>query len=292
MTTEIFIHDVGAGHAVHAITPDGKVIVIDLGCSPDFSPLEWLKKKTGTAIIDLLVITHPHGDHLDEVLKLDGLGMQVRQLSRPTWLTEAEIRAANQIDYTKHVDKYLEMNAKYVHGVRPEEKIVDNPAGTGGASIKLFWSQDCGHSQINNHSAVVSLSYATSTVIIPGDNEAPSWRVLLGQPDFVTTLKAANIFMASHHGRESGYCADVFADDRKPNLFVISDGVVRDTDAAPSYSQQARGWRVHARDGTESRGKNVVTTRANGMVEIKLGYTAPDKPYRAVTVDTFAPSAG
>ena len=41
-------------------------------------------------------------------------------------------------------------------------------------------------------------------------------------------MNSANIFMASHHGRESGYCADIF--EKKPNLCVVSDGRVQDTE--------------------------------------------------------------
>ena len=66
MTLRIYIHNVGHGHAVHAITPNGQHIVVDLGCSDSFSPLEWLKRSTGT--IDSLMITHPHGDHIMKFL--------------------------------------------------------------------------------------------------------------------------------------------------------------------------------------------------------------------------------
>lgn len=288
MPLEIFFHKVGAGHAVHAFLPDGKLVVVDLGCSPDNSPLTWLKK-SGRTTIDLLVITHPHGDHIDEIVLLDQFGFTVRHLLRPGYLTEKEVRDANQQEYQRHVDRYLEMNARFNGTVAPGNEIIDAPANNGGATVKKFFSSSCGRSEINNHSGVIAFNYATSTVVVPGDNESPSWRTLLDVPEFVTVLKSANVFLASHHGRESGYCADVFADDRKPSLVIVSDGRVRDTDATPLYSQQARGWKVHARDGTESRDKNVVTTRSNGMVHVKLGYEG-EKPYRMVTVDTFAPA--
>jgi beta-lactamase superfamily II metal-dependent hydrolase len=290
MALEIFFHKVGAGHAVHAFLPDGKLVVVDLGCSADFSPLGWLKKQ-GRTKIDHLVITHPHGDHLDEILLLNKLGFAIEQVSCPRWLTEQEVREANQSEYKPHVDRYLEMTTSYNQKILPERKIFQNPANAGGAMVKSFWSNSCDRTQINNHSGVVSFNYASSTVVVPGDNESPSWRTLLEDPEFVATVKAADVFLASHHGRESGYCADVFADDRKPRLFVVSDGGVRDTDASPLYTQQARGWLVHSRDGTDSREKKVVTTRSNGTVHVKY-YTHTDgKPYLVVTVDTFAVAA-
>ena len=65
---KIIIHDIGHGQAVHAFTPNNQTIVIDLGCSDWFSPLKWLRKYTET--IDSLIITHPHVDHIDEILEI------------------------------------------------------------------------------------------------------------------------------------------------------------------------------------------------------------------------------
>ncbi len=94
MILQVFVHDVGHGQAVHAVTPAGETVVIDLGCSADFSPLEWLGGKTKT--IDKLVITHPHGDHIDEILMLNKMGFTVRQLWRPNWLPKDEVYKQNQ----------------------------------------------------------------------------------------------------------------------------------------------------------------------------------------------------
>ena len=89
MTLRIVIHNVGHGQSVHAFTPQGQVIVVDLGCSSDFSPLDWLGKSRSK--IDMLVITHPHGDHIDEMPKLGQLEFEVSQFRRPTWLTSQEV---------------------------------------------------------------------------------------------------------------------------------------------------------------------------------------------------------
>lgn len=78
MTPRILIHDVGHGQAVHAWTPTGELVVIDLGCSSAFSPLEWLSGQSKT--IDKLIITHPHGDHIDEFLLIKEMGFKARQL--------------------------------------------------------------------------------------------------------------------------------------------------------------------------------------------------------------------
>ena len=93
----VVVHQVGHGQAAHAFTPSGHVVVIDLGCSTAFGLLEWLSSQTST--IDCLVVTHRHGDHVDEILDLDERGFRLRRLWHPKWLTETEVRRAHQTAY-------------------------------------------------------------------------------------------------------------------------------------------------------------------------------------------------
>jgi beta-lactamase superfamily II metal-dependent hydrolase len=278
---KILIHNVGHGQAVHAFTPDGKVVVIDLGTSADFSPLEWLSGHTKT--IDSLVITHPHGDHIDEMLLIKDLGLKVRQLWRPKWLPREDVYAQNQATYQERLDAYFAMSDSYNHQILDEE-LVGNPAVTGGVTIKKFASKGCGTSNINNHSGVVVFEYLGVRIVIPGDNEPPSWKELLKQREFVDMVSGTHIFMASHHGRESGYCPELFSALNKgaPKLCVISDGRVQDTDATSRYSYHAEGWDVGRRSGLRRETRNCVTTRSDGYVEIEVG---PNQtaPYLSVT---------
>ncbi|MBI3902216.1 MAG: MBL fold metallo-hydrolase [Nitrosomonadales bacterium] len=280
----IVIHDVGHGQAVHAFTPDGKVIVIDLGTSADFSPLAWLGNQTKT--IDSLVITHPHGDHIDEMLLLDELGFNVRQLWRPRWLPKADVYAANQATYQDKLDAYFELSERYSGSINDGE-LVGNPKVTGGVTIKEFASSNCGTSNINNHSGVVAFEYLGARIIIPGDNEPPSWKELLKQPDFVSMVSDAHVFMASHHGRQSGYCPELFAalNNEAPRLCVISDARAQDTDATQRYSYHAEGWSVNSRSSPmSSEPRYCVTTRSDGAIEIEVG-TNYSGTYLSVTTN-------
>ena len=271
MSLSIVVHDVGHGQAVHATTPNGCVVVIDLGRAATFSPLTWLRNRTTT--IDKLVITHPHGDHIEELLDLEVLGFNVRQLWRPNWLAAAEVRKANQTAYAQHVERYLDMSSRYTTPISNEEA-VENPAVTGGVRITTHASTDCGHSNINNHSGVVVFEYLGLKVVIPGDNEHSSWQELLKTRAFVDAAKMPDVFMASHHGRKSGYYAPLFDDVKglgKPLLCVVSDRQVPDTDAADRYSYHARGWVIHRRDGRSGGKRFCVTTRADGQIDITIG---------------------
>lgn len=268
MTLKIKIHNVGHGQAIHLFTPNAQSVVIDLGCSEEFSPLRWLSSQTKT--IDNLIVTHPHGDHIDEILELDKLGFYVRQLWRPKWLPEQDVRNANQSNYSDKLDCYFEMsNNKFIHDILDSD-LVGNPSVSGGVSIVKFASKDCETSNINNHSAVVIIEYCGIKVIVPGDNELESWKMLTGKSAFINEIKNTDLFIASHHGRESGYYSKLF-EKINPKLCIISDGRVQNTDATSRYSHHATGWVVHSRKVDDSISRNCLTTRTDGYIDIEIG---------------------
>lgn len=278
MSLKIFIHNVGHGHAVHAITPNGQSIVIDLGRSVDFSPLTWLRKETDT--IDSLIITHPHGDHIDEITKLEEFN--VRQIWRPKWLPEDEVRKANQSSYSEKLDYYFDIsNNKFTQPIK-EENLIGNPAVSAGVKMTKHVSRDCGTSNINNHSGVVVFEYCGVKLVIPGDNEPQSWKSLLGQQDFLNAVDGAHLYLSSHHGRESGYYSGLF-NIIKPKLCVVSDGRVQDTDATSRYSQHAVGWSVSSKSTGQSKDRNCLTTRTDGYIEVEIGENDNGRPFMSVS---------
>ena len=281
MTFNMLIHEVGHGQAIHAFTPNGQTIVIDLGCTEEFSPLQWLKKSRAT--IDLLIITHPHGDHIDEILKLGSLGFQVRQLWRPKWLSEEDVRKANQDSYSERLNCYFDdFNNTYTHTLL-EREAVRNPNVNGGVKITSHSSQSCGTSNINNHSGVTVFEYQGVKIVVPGDNEPPSWRALIAKDSFVKSVKGAHILIPSHHGRESGYCEDLFSSGIiEPRLCIVSDGRVQDTDAVSRYSGHSLGWKVQSRSDGTSNERKCLTTRNDGYIDVRVGLNDNSKSYLSV----------
>ncbi len=278
--------DVQHGSATYISTPGGQHIVVDLGVGSysdsqlDFSPLLHLKNNWGVKRLDGIIITHPHRDHLDDILNFDALSPRV--LRRPSHLNETDIRAGNREDDKEIIDKYLEIDNKYTASVDPSE----NPFSAnnnGGVEVHSFWPLSCATSNLNNHSSVTVISHAQSKMIIPGDNEPPSWDELLKQNNFVSAIKGTDILVAPHHGRQSGFSSDLF-EYINPRLIIISDGRHCDTSATNRYSQQAQGWTVHKRsDGKEER--KCVTTRNDGVIEVKFGENTNGEPYIEVIID-------
>lgn len=71
MTLRMTVWNVEHGSAIHLATPNGRNIVIDLGRTTHVSPLVALKFPGRVPTIDYLVVTHPHLDHIKDILSVD-----------------------------------------------------------------------------------------------------------------------------------------------------------------------------------------------------------------------------
>lgn len=265
---EITVWDVQHGSAAHIRTPNNRHIAIDLGDNGDnFSPLSHLHA-VGIQHLDQVVITHPHRDHMDDIGNFHLLAPTTLWTTRH--LSEADIRKGNRPADTEVVNQYLAIRQQYTSPVPPID-VLTAPANFGGAAFQVFSPKPSDVSNLNNHSLVVVVSYAGLKMVIPGDNEAPSWKELLNDTNFVSAINGTDVLLAAHHGRDAGFCAELFEAMGKPRLVVISDGRFGDTSATDRYSKQVIGWTVYDPTGTASQRK-CVTTRSDGHVTITFGW--------------------
>jgi len=285
MTLELVFWDVQHGSATYVKTPNGKHLVQDLGTGSyessdkEFSPLLHLKNKYEVAQLDHVTITHPHKDHIYDIVNFDAVSP--RCLSRSKHLPKEEILKNVKEEDMYLFDKYFEIDNRYSSPVSPEADPT-LPANNGGVKMQQFVTSSCSTSNINNHSIVTVLSYAGSKVVLSGDNEMPSWKELLEKEEFREAVKGADILLAPHHGRDSGFCPELFECFR-PWLTIISDGQFCDTSATDRYGKISRGWTVHHKDGQEEK-RYCVTTRNDGVITVKLGYDADQKPFIQVNL--------
>src|SRR5690606_38399794 len=265
--------------------PTGENIVIDLGVgdtsegSDTQSPLALLQAR-GVTQLDKVIITHPHKDHLDDIFSFDS--MSPRVLQRPAHLTPDEVRQGNRGKDQAYDEKYLSICARYNEPLAQGEDPAD--ATNSGMTIGSFTPVSCSRDKLNDHSIVTFLQYAHSTICLPGDNERASWLELLRDDDFQHWLALTNVFVASHHGRESGYCEEVFQ-FCKPDLVIVSDGPATETSAVAKYFQRARGWEVHSRSGQPSESRRVLTTRSDGTIRVRAVLGTDGFHYREVSTE-------
>ena len=138
-----------------------------------------------------------------------------------------------------------------------------------GIQVQVFHNNYPSFEDTNNLSLLIFLDIGDLSFVLPGDLEQPGWVELLKNPYVHTLLGRVNIFVASHHGRESGYCEEVF-DYCSPSLVVMSDGPIQhDTQKmAGIYGQHTTGEWFNTPRGQEWR--KVLTTRNDGNIMWQL----------------------
>ena len=280
------IWDVQHGLAIHILTPGNQHIQIDLGTgsygseSLEFSPLKHIKRHYNIYQLDGLIITHPHADHLDDISNLAELPPSV--LTRPPYLSEKSIREANLTEDKDLIDLYFEFDSGYNAPI-PE----NNPYSchhNGGVNFAIFEPKTCSESNINNHSIVTVISYAGGKMLVPGDNESPSWNELLAREDFIREIYDTDILIASHHGLESGYSEELFKHIH-PLLTIISDGAYGNTTITDRYRRKSKGWPVFSRSKKKNEERWCLSTRKDGDIEIEFYKNSKNETVIGVSID-------
>ena len=163
MPLKFITWNVQHGSAALISTPNSKNIAIDLGAG-NFSPLQYLREK-GLTKLDEVIITHPHLDHIDDILSFDLISPRI--LARPGHLTEDEIWAGNRnasIEVRNKIEKYCEIKSWPTRQLEPGEN-PEIPANNGGVSIQRFHPNQCPTTNFNNHSIVTIISYGSVMVL-------------------------------------------------------------------------------------------------------------------------------
>jgi len=271
---EIVFWNVQHGHSTYIKTPNNRHIVVDLGTgtlSGDkiFSPLRHLRDISSVSCLDLVIITHPHGDHIDDISNFNLLSPKV--LVRPKHIkSETLLKSTNNAKEKELLAKYSEINDRYNRTIAKESPYyIYNPDNWGGLKINCFSPKNSAESNINNHSIVTLFEFEKIKVLIPGDNESPSWNELKEDSDFIERTKDIDILLAPHHGRDSGFDSEIVK-SFNPRLTVISDGPQQSTSNTNGYSNLSRGLDIYKSDGTMENRK-CLTTRTDGIIKINIG---------------------
>lgn len=270
---ELVIWDVQHGNALYIKTPNGRHIVIDLGVGSykrhgeGFSPLMHLRVKYKIERIDYLLVTHPHKDHIDDMLNFKNLKPKV--FKRPYHITRADIMEGVLEKDMPIFTEYFDQCDTYNNPLAQDHECYpNNPNNWGGLKIDFFDTPNFPKSNLNNHSVVTVLSYLGMKIVLPGDNEFASLQELMKNEEFKKCVKDADVLLAPHHGRESAFSPD-FVKHVNPRLVVVSDGSYCDTSAIDRYRPYCRGWKVHkSGEGTE---RKTLSTYNDGVVVVHFG---------------------
>lgn len=256
--TRVLINDVGLGLSIHVTTPDGKIVVFDLGAAPNSSPL---KSLSYGKVIDYLFITHPHRDHIQDITNLQ---------YTPGYLNISEAVDVNSlIKAARKEDKPMFEIYKLLLSSVDCDSSPHTQLSAGGAFIESFRATSCDFSNLNDVSSVTVLYFENTKMVICGDNEKSSLGELMRNRRFQQAVKNADILVAPHHGRESGFHAS-FVDTVCPSLTIISDTSKVTTSASKLYSSHSRGMKVNYRNSSKEDFRACLSTRKDGPIEVRL----------------------
>lgn len=272
------VWDVQLGLAIHIKAPNGKYIVIDLGTGTYESGNSYpLRKRSGDNIA-YMIITHPHLDHISDILNFDNNPPKI--LTRPLLLTNEEVMEGVRYCDMAKFKKYCEINDRYISPVEyDDENYTGNSDNYGGLEIQTFSTSDCDHTNFNNFSILTVFTLSDIKVVVCGDNEKESFDKLMKQSDFQDAVRDADVLVAPHHGRESAYHSD-FVTLVNPRITIISDTKKTDASAVDKYTNMSRGWEVNGQE------RKCLTTRKDGDITVKFGECDDPQYYGTLSIYT------
>ncbi len=224
------IVDVGEGDCILVQTPSGRAMLIDGGgdrsmdrehnmVSSDIGDrvvVPFLRRE-GVDDVNVMVITHPHGDHVG------GLGAVVREIQTDAVLDGTTLRLPVQT-YRDLLQSASSRHIAYSPARRGET--IDFGDGVRAEVLnppvrQLVYGTGFDDKTINNYSAVLKLTYGKTSFLLDGDAEQEAEQNIL-QAYPLSYLKA-DVLKAGHHGSRNASC-DAWLDTVSPHFAAICCG--------------------------------------------------------------------
>ena len=214
---EIHMIDVGQGDAIALRTPRGAWLLVDAGPRSDTWDAGARRVapyllRHGARRIELLVLSHPHADHIGGAMALRER-IEVQRIADPGRAFGADMHHELLVDAARN-------GVRWLRGLAGSTLIVD------GVRIEfLHPTTEFGHDDVNELSVVVRVEWGDFRAILSGDAGVPTERILLANARRSGTLDRldVDVLKIGHHGSRSATSAEFLAAS-KPEIALIPVG--------------------------------------------------------------------
>lgn len=204
--------DVGQAESILIKTPE-KNVLIDAGDIGYEKQIENYLRTNGVFYIDLLILTHPHADHIGsapEILSKFPVGEVIIPEIPEEYLPSTSL-------YENFLETLLRKDCK----VSFAEKGKSYPLGD--AFLEIIFSGGNMNDNLNNYSVVSKFTFGENSFLFTGDIEAAAEEAILSSGADIS----CTVYNAAHHGSSTSN-TDAFLDAAKPQFAAISCGYNND----------------------------------------------------------------
>ncbi len=210
----VYFFDVGQGDAILIVSPAGKTVLIDAGPPGAGEALESRLKQILSAPIDLLLMTHPHADHLGGMGRvLQGVGARLFMepgIDHPSPLYSALLEQLEQKQVPLKVGE-AGRNVELGGGATLRLLAPGKPLLTGTRS------------DANANCIVARLTYGRTAFYFGCDSEKETEQRILKSGEELS----ANVYKVAHHGSRHS-SGERLLNKLKPEIAIVSVGANND----------------------------------------------------------------
>ncbi len=234
--------DVQHGDCMLLTEPSGKTMMIDTGQSFAKSTIEQTLDELQIDTIDILILTHPHNDHIGSA----------------SWLMENyTIGEVHQIPCGRDSDAYRTLQQTITDKqINTVEIHAGDTFSFGQATCTYLGPLDPDPDDLNNASAVLRMQYGERTFLFMGDAKSDAESALMSED--LSALRA-DVLKVGHHARNS--TSSVFLKAVRPSYAIVS------LDKPSTYDDADEQAEVF--DAIEATGAKLYRTDENGTILLR-----------------------